>query len=76
VNEPTTDPLVRIAGDELENTRRLIREHLKACTAEVETPGALAGSCDTCHSLAVHLGRCERQVELLAAGDDGAEVLF
>ena len=70
------DPLTRIAADELANTRRLITEHLKVCTAETGTPGALAGSCDTCRSLAGHLGRCERQVELLAAGDDGAEALF
>ena len=37
---------------------------------------ALVGWCDTCRSLAVHRGRCEDQVRLLASEEAETEALF
>lgn len=65
------DRILGIAETELENTRRLIAEHVAECQAPRTEPGTLAGECDTCRSLAVHQARCEEQVRLLAS--EGAE---
>lgn len=70
------EAIARIAADELANTRRLIAAHLKTCTEPRQEPGSLAGTCDTCRSLAAHLARCERQVELLATEAPEMEALF
>ena len=60
-----SDPLQRIATAERDHTRQLVAAHLKVCQAPRTEPGALEGSCPECKSLAIHLDRCERQVQLL-----------
>ena len=75
VTEP--DRILTAAEAELANTRRLIAGHLAVCDARRSSEAtALVGWCDTCRSLAVHRGRCEDQVRLLASEEAETEALF
>jgi hypothetical protein len=68
------ESILQIAEQERDNTRRLIAEHVAVCTAPRTEPGSLAGNCQECRSLADHLARCDRQVELLGSPDTEPEM--
>lgn len=65
-------PVLAAAVAERDNTRRLITVHVATCQEPRLEPGSLAGTCDQCRSLARHLARCERQVDLLTVPDTEA----
>jgi hypothetical protein len=67
------DPLLKIARDELANTRQAIERHLASCQAPRDEPGSsLTGACWECRSLSRHLMRTEEQVRLLG-GEETAQ---